>query len=154
MQRNVFVQIFKLSAMQLTKAEEQMMQYLWQIKGGTVQDVRDCFQDPKPSRTTVSTIIRILESKGFVAHKANGRVYTYYPTVQKDDYSKHQLFGVLKDYFNNSFASMASFFAKETDMSIREMEELLENTRKEMTKISNAKPDFESGTESKPEPKR
>ncbi|MDR2915228.1 MAG: BlaI/MecI/CopY family transcriptional regulator [Tannerella sp.] len=118
--------------MQLTKAEEQVMQYLWEIEEGLVQNVRDCFQDPKPSRTTVSTILRILETKGFVSHKANGRVYTYYPLIRKDDYSKHQLFGMLKNYFNNSFASMASFFAKESDMSIQEMEALLENTKKEL----------------------
>jgi len=117
--------------MQLTKAEEQVMQYLWEIKEGLVQNVRDCFSDPKPSRTTVSTIIRILETKGFVDHKANGRVYSYYPIVQKEDYSKHQLFGILKNYFNNSFASMALFFAKESDMSIQEMEALLEETKKE-----------------------
>jgi len=120
--------------MQLTKAEEQVMQYLWKIDEGLVQDVLGCFPDPKPSRTTVSTILRILETKGFVAHKANGRVYTYYPLIRKEDYSKHQLFGMLKDYFNNSFASMASFFAKESDMSIQEMEALLEDTKKELVK--------------------
>ena len=125
--------------MQLTKAEEQVMQYLWEIKEGLVQNVRDCFSDPKPSRTTVSTIIRILETKGFVGHKANGRVYTYYPLVQKEDYSKHQLFGILNNYFDNSFASMASFFAKESDMSILEMEALLEETKKEMKKKSAEK---------------
>jgi predicted transcriptional regulator len=97
-----------------------------------VQQVRDCFDEPKPSRTTVSTIIRILETKGFVSHKANGRVYTYYPLIGKEAYSKHQLFGVLKNYFNNSFASMASFFAKESDMSVREMEALFEELQKEM----------------------
>lgn len=120
--------------MQLTKAEEQVMQYLWKIGEGSVQEVRDCFQEPKPSRTTVSTMIRILETKGFIDHKANGRVFTYYPAVKKEDYSKHQLFGMLKNYFNNSFASMASFFAKESDMSIREMEMLLEDTKKELKK--------------------
>ena len=118
--------------MQLTKAEEQVMQYLWELKEGLVQHVRECFKDPKPSRTTVSTIIRILETKGFVAHKANGRVYTYYPLIDKEEYSKHQLFGMLKNYFNNSFASMASFFAKESDMSIQEMEALLEDTKKNL----------------------
>lgn len=124
--------------MQLTKAEEQVMQYLWKIKEGLVQNVRDCFNEPKPSRTTVSTILRILETKGFVGHKAsaNGRVYTYYPLVQKEDYSKHQLFGMLKNYFNNSFASMASFFAKESDMSMQEMEALLEDAKKELKKKS------------------
>ena len=122
--------------MQLTKAEEQVMQYLWEIEEGIVQNVRDCFKDPKPSRTTVSTIIRILETKGFVGHKANGRVYTYYPLIGKEEYSKHQLFGMLKNYFNNSFASMASFFAKESEMSIQEMEALLEDTKKELKKKS------------------
>jgi predicted transcriptional regulator len=122
--------------MQLTKAEEQVMQYLWKIEKGLVQDVRNCFKDPKPSRTTVSTIVRILETKGFVGHNANGRIYTYYPLIQKEDYSKHQLFGMLKNYFNNSFASMASFFAKESDMSIQDMEALLEDARKELAKKS------------------
>ena len=123
--------------MQLTKAEEQVMQYLWKIEEGVVQQVRDCFKVPKPSRTTVSTILRILETKGYVGHKANGRTYAYYPLIRKDDYSKHQLFGMLKNYFNNSFASMASFFAKESDMSLQEMEALLEETMKEMKKSEN-----------------
>lgn len=120
--------------MQLTKAEEQVMQYLWALGEGVVQEVRDCFEDPKPSRTTVSTIIRILETKGFVGHKASGRVFTYYPLIRKEDYSRHQLFGMMKDYFNNSFSSMASFFAKESNLSIQEMESLLDDTKKEMRK--------------------
>ena len=120
--------------MQLTKAEEQVMLYLWKLEEGSVQHVRDCFKEPVPSRTTVSTIIRILETKGYVGHKANGRIYTYYPLIRKEDYSKHQLFGMLQHYFNNSFASMASFFAKESDMSLQEMEALLKETKKELTK--------------------
>ena len=120
--------------MQLTKAEEQVMQYLWKIEEGVVQHVRDCFHEPKPSRTTVSTVLRILEMKGYVGHKGNGRAYTYYPLIGKEDYSKHQFFGILKNYFNNSFASMASFFAKESDMSIQEMEALLEETKEELKK--------------------
>ena len=122
--------------MQLTKAEEQVMQYLWEIEEGAVQQVRDCFKEPKPSRTTVSTMLRILETKGFVGHIANGRIHTYYPLIRKEDYSKHQLFGMMKNYFNNSFASMASFFAKESDLSIQEMEALLEETRNELEKQS------------------
>jgi len=122
--------------MQLTRAEEQVMQYLWKLKEGIVQQVRDCFNDPKPSRTTVSTILRILEAKGFVDHQTNGRIHNYFPLISKDDYSKHQLFGMLKNYFNNSFASMASFFAKESDLSIQEMEALLEETRNELEKQS------------------
>jgi predicted transcriptional regulator len=122
--------------MQLTKAEEQVMQYLWALEEGIVQQIRDCFIEPKPSRTTVSTIIRILETKGFIGHRANGRIFTYYPLVKKDEYSKHQLFGVMKNYFNNSFASMASFFAKEADLSVHEMEALLEDTKKELQNLA------------------
>ena len=120
--------------MQLTKAEEQIMQYLWEIGEGLVQDVRDCFDEPKPSRTTVSTILRILENKGFVAHNANGRVFSYYPVVKKEDYSRQQLFGIMKNYFDNSFSSMASFFAKESNLSIEELEALLEDTKNELKK--------------------
>ena len=118
--------------MQLTKAEEQVMQYLWQLEEGLVQDVRDCFDEPKPSRTTVSTIIRILETKGYVDHKAGGRGYTYYPLIQKEDYSRHQLFGIMKNYFNNSFSTMASFFARESNLSVQEMEVLLDEMRREI----------------------
>lgn len=118
--------------MQMTKAEEQVMQYLWQLEEGLVQDVRDCFDEPKPSRTTVSTIIRILEEKGYVAHKANGRVFTYYPLIRKEDYSKHQLFKVMQNYFNNSFSTMASFFARESNLSVQEMEALLEEMKQEI----------------------
>ena len=118
--------------MQLTKAEEQVMQYLWQLEEGLVQDVRDCFDEPKPSRTTVSTIIRILEVKGYVDHKAGGRGYTYYPLIQKEDYSRHQLFGIMKNYFNNSFSTMASFFARESNLSVQEMEVLLDEMRREI----------------------
>ena len=118
--------------MHLTKAEEQVMRHLWELEEGSVQHVRDCFKEPIPSRTTVSTVIRTLETKGFVDHKVCGRIFTYYPLIRKEDYSKYQLFGMLKNYFNNSFASMASFFAKESDMSLQDMEILLEATKKEL----------------------
>jgi len=126
--------------MQLTRAEEQVMRYLWKIEEGTVQHVRDCFTEPRPSRTTVSTILRILETKGYVGHKGNGRIYTYYPLILMHEYSKHQLFGMMKNYFNNSFASMASFFAKESDLSLQEMEAILEDTKNQLKKQAEKQP--------------
>jgi len=120
--------------MQLTKAEEQVMQHLWKLGEGPVQEVRDCFEEPKPSRTTVSTIIRILENKGFIDHKAGGRGFIYYPVIKKEDYSKQQLMGIMKDYFNNSFSSMTSFFAKESNMSIQDLERLLEEAKEVLKK--------------------
>lgn len=118
--------------MQLTKAEEQVMQILWQLKEATVQDIREKFNDSKPARTTIATILSILENKKFVAHSVNGRSNIYSALVTKEDYSKKQLFGFLKNYFNSSFSSMASFFAKESNLTIEELDELLSETRKEL----------------------
>jgi predicted transcriptional regulator len=118
--------------MQLTKAEEQVMQLLWEMGEGLVKDIRDRFTDPKPARNTISTVVRILEKKEFVAHRTYGNVFVYYPVVSKEEYSKNQLFGLMKSYFNNSFPAMASFFAKEKDLSIRELEKLMDEVRQEM----------------------
>jgi predicted transcriptional regulator len=120
--------------MQLTKAEEQVMQILWNLGEGAVRDIREKFEDPKPARNTVSTIVRILEKKGFVAHKTFGNVHVFHPLVKKEEYSKSQLFGVMKKYFNNSFPTMASFFAREKDLSIEELEQLMEETKKELSR--------------------
>jgi len=118
--------------MQLTKAEEQIMQILWNMKEGLVRDIRNRFSDPKPARNTVSTVVRVLEKKKYVDHKAYGNVHVYYPLVSKKEYSKNQLFGLMENYFNNSFPAMASFFVREKDLTLRELEELLEDTRKEL----------------------
>lgn len=120
--------------LQLTRAEEQVMKILWEIEEGLVKDVRDRFPDPKPARNTVSTVIRILEKKGFVDHKAYGNVYIYFPVVTKETYSKSQLFGLIESYFDNSFSAMASFFAKEKDLTVGEFDELLDELRDELKK--------------------
>jgi len=118
--------------MYLTRAEEQVMQILWDLGEGLVKDVRDRFPDPKPVRNTVSTVIRILERKGFVGHKVYGNIHLYYPMVSKQSYSKSQLISLMENYFNNSFSSMASLFAKERDLTIRELDEILEDLKKEL----------------------
>jgi BlaI family penicillinase repressor len=110
---------------ELTRAEEQVMQVLWKIKKGFVKDVLEHFEDPKPAYNTVSTIIRILQDKGFVSHKAYGRTHEYYPLISKDEYSKSHLSSFVNDYFSNSFGKMVSFFAKEREISIKEMEEIM-----------------------------
>jgi BlaI family transcriptional regulator, penicillinase repressor len=120
--------------MRLTKAEEQIMQILWELGEGIVKDIRDRFPDPKPARNTVSTVVRILERKGFVGHKAYGNIHVYHPVVSKSEYSKNQLFGLMENYFNNSFPALASFFVKEKDLSIRELDGLMEDVRKELAK--------------------
>jgi BlaI family penicillinase repressor len=125
--------------MQLTKAEEQVMQILWDLREGLVKEIRDRFEDPKPARNTVSTVVRVLEKKGFVDHRAFSNVHLYFPKVSKSEYSKNQLFGLMEGYFNNSFPAMASFFAREKDLSMKELDELLDVTRKELKKSKRRK---------------
>ena len=115
------------------------MQIMWDLGEGLVKDIRDRFSDPKPARNTVSTVVRILEKKGFIGHRSYGNVYLYYPVVTRDEYSKHQLFGLLESYFDNSFPAMASFFAREKDLTLKEFEELLEETREELSASKNVK---------------
>lgn len=120
--------------LQLTKAEEQVMKILWELGEGLVKDVRDRFPDTKPARNTVSTVIRILEKKGFVDHKAYGNVFMYFPVVSKEMYSKDQLSNLMETYFNNSFPAMASFFARENDLSANDLDELFKELRNELNK--------------------
>ncbi|MDR2854450.1 MAG: BlaI/MecI/CopY family transcriptional regulator [Prevotellaceae bacterium] len=118
--------------LQLTKAEEQLMRILWELPQATVQQVLEKFTSTKPARTTVATILSILENKGFVERTSQGKANVYRPTVSKNAYSKSQLSGILSNYFNNSFASMASFFAKENNISLEALDLLLEETREEL----------------------
>ncbi len=118
--------------MQLTKAEEQIMQILWESGGGLVREIREKFDDPKPARNTVSTVLRVLETKGFVSHESLGNVHRYFPLVSKEEYSKRQLFRLMGSYFDDSFTTMASFFAREKDLSVKELDELLEDIKREI----------------------
>ncbi|SMC42321.1 BlaI/MecI/CopY family transcriptional regulator [Pedobacter africanus] len=119
---------------QLTKAEEQIMQVLWTLGEGTVQDIREKMETPKAARTTVATVLSILENKGFVKHNSVGRANVYLPAIAKEAYSKTQLFGLLKNYFNDSFSSMASFFAKESNYTVEELDRLIRDTKEELKK--------------------
>ncbi len=109
---------------ELTKAEEQVMQILWNIGEGFVKDVIEHYDEPKPAYNTVSTIIRILETKGFVNHKAFGKTHQYFPLILKEQYSKELMGSVVKNYFSNSLHQLVSFFAKEEKMSVTELEEI------------------------------
>ncbi len=119
---------------ELTKAEEQVMQVLWKIRKGFVKEILEEFPDPKPAYNTVSTIVRILQDKGFVRHNAYGRTHEYYPVVSKDEYSKTHLTTFVEDYFSSSFGKMVSFFAREKSISIKEMEEIMKIMEKEVGK--------------------
>lgn len=117
---------------ELTKAEEQVMQILWKLEEAFVNDLVDQMPDPKPAYNTVSTIIRILEKKGFVDHKAFGKTHQYFPLISKKDYTRKFMKNFLGNYFENSFKEMVSFFAKEDNMSVNEIEELMQEVKNEI----------------------
>lgn len=110
---------------ELTRAEEQVMQILWELKGAFVKEIIPHFPDPKPAYNTVSTIVRILEKKGFVDHEEYGKSHKYYPVVTKEAYREDLFSGVMKDYFNNSMKQVLSHFSGKQKMDIREADEMI-----------------------------
>ena len=119
---------------ELTKAEEQIMQILWELEKGFVRDILDHLPKPKPAYNTVSTIVRILEKKGFVSHKAYGKTHEYFPLISRDEYKKAYLGNFLKNYFSDSFHDMISFFARDREISLSELEDLIRTVSKEKRK--------------------
>lgn len=116
---------------QLTKAEEDIMQILWDLNEANVAAVIEKLPDPKPAYNTVSTIVRILENKEFVGYRKEGRGHIYFPLVQKADYSNQTLNKLMNGYFQGSFKSMVSFFMKKNDINMSEMEEIMREINKE-----------------------
>jgi len=114
---------------ELTKAEDQVMQILWDLKSGFVKDIIEQMPEPKPAYNTVSTIVRILETKGFVDHKAYGKTHEYFPLISKEKYTKFYLNNLLKGYFGGSFQNLVSFFAKENKLDNKAIERLLEEIK-------------------------
>jgi BlaI family penicillinase repressor len=110
---------------ELTRAEDQVMQILWQLGKGFVKDIVEQMPEPKPAYNTVSTIVRILETKGFVDHKAYGKTHEYFPLITKERYTKFYLNNLIKGYFNGSFQNLVSFFAKENKLNAEEVEKLV-----------------------------
>ncbi|MBZ0099054.1 MAG: BlaI/MecI/CopY family transcriptional regulator, partial [Taibaiella sp.] len=104
---------------------------LWQLDKAFVKDIVDVLPEPKPHYNTVSTIIKILEEKGFADHESLGKANRYFPLVQKDEYSKKSMKQFVGKYFGGSFADMLSFFAREKDISVKELEEILELMKKQ-----------------------
>lgn len=114
----------------LTKAEEQIMQVLWQKGPCFVKEIISELPDPKPAYSTTSTIVRILQDKGFVGHQAYGPTHQYFPAVSKEEYSHFTMKKMLNNYFDGSMKQMVSFFSKKEKMDIKEMEEILEVLKK------------------------
>jgi predicted transcriptional regulator len=109
---------------ELTKAQEEILLVLWDIQEGAVADVVEKLPEPKPAYTTVATVVKVLEKKGYVARRKYGNIYVYYPVVTKKAYAKHVLKDAYKGLFNNSLNQLVSFFVKEKDVPVSELEEL------------------------------
>jgi predicted transcriptional regulator len=114
---------------ELTRAEEEIMQVLWSLKSAFVKDVIAKLPRPKPAYNTVSTIIRILQQKGFVGHEIEGKSHRYYPLITKEAYTRAYMRGFVKRYFNGSYQQMVSFFTKEDNLSIKELEQLVKKLK-------------------------
>ena len=116
----------------LTKAEEEIMLILWKLGESTIRDVMTELNQPETPYTTVSTVVRVLEKKEFVGHKAVGTTYLYYPLVPKKEYLRGYLTGIVSSYFDGSFSRMAAFFARENDLDMGELHELITEIESEL----------------------
>jgi predicted transcriptional regulator len=116
----------------LTKAEEKVMNILWLTKRGVIRDVVKQYEEPKPAYTTVATIFRILEKKGFVGRKPIANTYEYYPLIAKKDYTNGFIKSFVKTYFSDSFKNMVSQFSNKDNLSVEEMEELIASLQKQV----------------------
>ena len=118
----------------LTKAEDQIMQILWRIDKGFIHDIRRYFPDPKPAYNTVSTVVRILEKKGFVNHNTFGKTHEYFPLISKKDYTRKFFQNFLSNYFSSSHKELVSFFTKNENIDIKELEEIRRLMSEEINK--------------------
>jgi predicted transcriptional regulator len=119
--------------MYLTTAEEQIMKLLWRLERAFIRDLLNEFPDPKPASTTVLTLLKRMIDKGFVSYKLFGNSREYYPLIKKTDYFSDHINGFIKDFFNNSTAQFASFFANETNMNQDELKELRDLVNKKIS---------------------
>lgn len=110
--------------MQLSKAEEHLMQLLWKQKRAYMKDLIEASPEPKPASTTVATLLKRMQDKGFIDYVQEGRSREYFPLIKKKDYFSKQVNGMIKSFFNDNTAQFASFFTQETNLSKKELEEL------------------------------
>ncbi|MFT3674639.1 MAG: BlaI/MecI/CopY family transcriptional regulator [Chitinophagaceae bacterium] len=115
----------------LTKAEEQVMQVLWKLEQAFLRDIVDAMPAPRPHQNTVATLLKILVEKEFVGVNVIGRQHQYYPLLSKEDYSKRSMRQLVKGYFEGSFSNVVTFLVKENNISVEELESLLQQIKKQ-----------------------
>ena len=111
--------------MQLTKAEEQIMKYLWKLEKAYLKDILNQFPEPKPATTTIATLLKRMIDKQYVGYNQHGSNREYYPLISKEKYTKGFMSGIIKNYFSNSYKNMVSFFSKHENLSTKEIEEII-----------------------------
>lgn len=118
--------------MKLSKSEEQLMQYIWELEQAFLNELLEMYPDPKPASSTVATLLKRMKKKGYIDYEQLGRSRRYYPLVEKSDYFSRYINGLIKKYFDGSPSTFASFFTTETDLSDQELEELQEIIKQEL----------------------
>jgi len=119
---------------EITKAQEEILKAVWEIETGAVSDVIERLAEPKPAYNTVATVIKVLENKGYIAHRTYGKTNVYYPLVSKKEYAHHVAKEAFTGLFNGSLNQMVSSFVKNKDISISELEELKQMLESEIKK--------------------
>ncbi|MEQ9467656.1 MAG: BlaI/MecI/CopY family transcriptional regulator [Ekhidna sp.] len=109
---------------ELTKAEEQLMHYLWGLKKAYLKDIVEQYPEPAPAYTTISTVVNVLVKKGFIGFNTHGKSREYYPLISKEKYSRQSMKGLMSNFFDNSAKQFASFFTTQEDLSIEELQEI------------------------------
>lgn len=122
---------------ELTRAEEQVMQYIWKLGSAFLKDIVDQFPEPRPAYTTISTVIRVLVKKEVLAYRSYGKAHEYYPLITKSDYTKGQLKSVITNFFNDSPVNFASFFAEQDDLDLSELEEIKQLIEQRIWELKN-----------------
>ncbi len=117
----------KTTLQSLTKAEEEVMQIIWQLDRCLVRDIIEHLGDPDIPHSTVSSVVRILEKKGFVDHKAYGKTHEYFPIITKEEYAQHGVQSLMEKYFGGSPKKLVSFLVEKEDMKLKELNELLKS---------------------------
>jgi len=119
---------------EITKAQEDILKALWEIREGAVSDVLNVLPEPKPAYNTVATVIKVLEKKDYITHKTYGKTNVYYAIVSKKDYAQHVLKETIDNLFNSSLNQLVSSFVKNKDVSVNELEELKKMLEQEIEK--------------------
>lgn len=109
---------------ELTKAEEQLMHFLWTLKKAYLKDIVEQYPDPAPAYTTISTVVNVLVKKGFVGFETHGKSREYFPLISKEKYSQQSMNGLMSSFFDNSAQKFASFFTSQKDLSVEELKEI------------------------------